>query len=194
MARRKKRKTTEINSIVIDNYDRYSKIKTAKKRMPHEVISFSQSATHRKERVGDADVCFDELAETCRLNVALNVERTKTFRFRLFCQALMDLPCYRFESDGSCHENPSSPDCPLPKRSVPTPHFHRYDEKGQNIAYRTEDLDSAEAAILNDVNKAFALFCKEENIELQGKPELVREQSLFGTNTFADPLEGVTFP
>ena len=194
MARRKKQKATEINSIVIDNYDQYVSIKTAKKRMTSEAISFSQSTTHKQEQVGDADVCFEEPGEPCRLNVALNVERTKTFRFRLFCTTLMAVPCYRFESDGSCHENPSSSDCPLPKRSVPTPHFHRYDEKGQNIAYRTEDLDSVEPVILNDVNKAFVLFCKEENIELKGRPKLFREQSLFGMKSFADPLEGVEFP
>ncbi len=193
MSRRKKRKTTEINSIVIDNYDRYSKIKTAKKRMTREVISFGQSPTNTQEQNGDAEICFDEPGEICRLNVTLNVERTKTFRFRLFCDTLMESPCYRFDSDGGCHENPSSPDCPLPKRSVPTPHFHRYDEKGQNIAYRTEALDSTEPAILCDVNKAFVLFCEEENIELKGEPELFCKQSLFGTKTFVDPLEGVTF-
>ena len=48
----------------------------------------------------------------------------------------MKEPCYRFESDGGTHRNPSEEGITLKQRQIPTPHFHRYNEKGENIAYK----------------------------------------------------------
>lgn len=185
---------TEIEQAVVDDYDRYSRIKSALKRVRADGFSFVQAKFHPQNQIGNAVVLFEGQGEECRLNVDLNIERTKSFRFRLFCDSFMKRPCYRFESDGSAHENPTSDDCPLPKRSVPTPHFHFYNKRGKCVAYRTEELISSEEKILADVQRALFLFCKEENISLQESPRLVYEQSIFEQNAFADPLEGVTFP
>ena len=183
-------KVTEINQAVLRDYPRYEKIVTDWKRLKSKNVEFSASQTHKTNQVGNADVYCEADGEDCKLNVDVNVERQKTFRFRLFCKTFMKEPCVHFDSDGCAHERPSSPDCPLRQRMVRTPHFHRYDEKGRNIPYRTAELDVDEEAILCNVHRAFALFCNEENSEL---PELPLQGILHEKAEFNDPLEGVPF-
>lgn len=189
-----KRKNVEINQTVVDNFERYRKIKLTPKTISGQYLPLAVAETHPDCRDGDASVHFAEDSEKGRLNVSLNVERTKSFRFRLFCDDFMRRPCYRFESDGGSHENPPSPDCPLSKRSIPTPHFHRYDEEGRNVAYRTTDLERNESEYLADLDKAFAMFCAEENIVSQEGFHFRHDRSLFEKTEFCDPLEGVSFP
>ena len=185
---------TEINQKVIDFFAQYKQIKAAFKHVHPGGFSFERAKTHPDNQIGNAIVLSAELADDCRLNVDINTERTKSFRFRLFCDNFMKRPCYRFESDGPAHEAPPADDRPLPKRSVPTPHFHRYDEEGRNVPYRTDELVSGEEEFLRDVQRAFVLFCKEENIDLRSLPDLVYERSIFEKNELVDPMEGVTLP
>ena len=187
-------KTFEINHVVAKAYDRYHQIKVDDKRIAVPTFSLRTTATHSKNQKGETCVSFTTSDETARLNVDINVERTKSFKFRLFCDNFMSPPCYRFDSDGGTHENPPHPSRTLKQRIVSTPHFHCFDELGRNMAYKTPSLQKDEAALLSDPLKAFKVFCDEENISLGSEPAFVQETLPFGTSSFEDPLEGVEFP
>lgn len=187
-------KKVEINQAVANDYDRYRQIQSDQKQIAKPTFELHTTKTHLKNQSGDVPVSFKEMDEKAHLNVDLNVERTKSFKFRLVCESFMETPCYRFDSDGKTHENPPAPTRTLKDRIVPTPHFHCFDDQGRNLAYRTEALKANEEAFLSDSCEALKLFCEEENIRLAAEPSFLQETLPIGTPALDDPLEGVEFP
>lgn len=187
-------KQRDKNKTVASDYGRYCRIKTAPKRADSQRFLLKTVQNHRGREGGDVPVSFENAEETARLNAELNVERTKSFKFRLFCESFMDGPCYRFDSDGGTHENPPDETTPLRQRVIPTPHFHRFDGEGRNIAYRTDELCRNEQALLSNPREALKCFCREENIRLDGMPDFVQETISLGTDAYEDNQEGVEFP
>lgn len=132
---------------------------------------------------------------------AQNVRFRNRFHFKYFCECFGGDPCFRFESAGLAHTN-TYDYIPLPERLVTTPHFHKYDEHGNLLAYKTEELkDEAKCkAILSDINLALAHFCHETNLRSGEKkiPEIgIPQQDLlageYQSGTDSDPLQGVSF-
>ena len=187
-------KKIEKNFIVANDYERYCRIQTDEKSVNSPTFSLKTVPNHQSNQSGEICVFFEDERETARLNVELNVERTKSFKFRLFCDSFMDAPCYRFDSDGGKHENPTTETTPFRERLVPTPHFHRFDEEGHNIAYRPDELCRNEQMLLADSREALKCFCHEENIQLTAEPVFVQETLSLGTNAYEDNQEGVDFP
>ena len=130
----------EINTTVVEEYERYVNIQLAAKKLADERICLHQDVRRRNQQCGDVGVVFKDEGAEARLNVSLNVDRLKSFKFRLFCDEFMQEPCYRFDSDGPFHRNPDHSGVTLVQRQVATPHFHKFDEKGRVVAYKTERL------------------------------------------------------
>lgn len=186
-------KTIEINAIVARNFERYRQIKSKDKSLGSKEILLKETKTHPLHQCGDSEVTFADASEEARLNIGINVDKTKSFRFRLMCDSFMQAPCYRFESDGGTHRNPPQEGVTLRQRQIPTPHFHRYDEDGRSIAYKTEELVNDEQGILADYDKALRHFCREENINVGDDVSIMFATFPLGTCDFPDPLEGVEF-
>lgn len=184
----------EINPAVVDGYSRYVRIHSEVKRLSENQIYLHQDQRRKNQQSSDSNITFDEGDENARLNMTVNVERMKSFAFKLFCDSFMPEPCYRFDSDGPFHRNPESDDATLSQRQIPTPHFHKYDEKGRVIAYRTNKLIVEESSLLADYEKAMRHFCDEENVVLQPETHVLTETLPLGAHEFVDPLEGVEFP
>jgi hypothetical protein len=182
------------NATVVRDYARYRWIQTTSKWVDSPQFTLKAVPNHRGNEGGDVNVTFVNEEETGRLNVEFNVERTKSFKFRLFCDAFMDAPCYRFDSDGGTHENPTDETTPFRQRMVPAPHFHLFDMQGRNIAYRPEELCQNEQALLSDAREALKCFCREEHIQLSADPVFAQETLSWGTNAHEDNQEGVDFP
>lgn len=184
----------EINTAVVDDYDRYLRIQSDVKHLTSDQICLHRDERRSNQQSADSKVVFDKGQELARLNVSLNSDRLKSFKFRLFCDDFMPEPCYRFDSDGPVHRNPEQPGVTLVNRQIPTPHFHKFDEKGHEIAYKTERLISDEKKLLSNYESAMKHFCEEENVALSPGTAVLTDEFLFGTKEFADPLEGVEFP
>ena len=183
----------EVNTYVAKAFNRYRQIKTKEKRLCADTILLHASQNHPSNQLGNLQVQFADGSEMAHLNVDLNVDKTKSFKFRLMCDSFMPQPSYRFDSDGQTHRNPSAEGVTLKQRQVPPPHFHRFNEKGINIAYRTDVLIGNEEESLRDYNKALKLFCQEENIQTGARLAVEPETLQLGTCEFPDPLEGVEF-
>ena len=104
------------------------------------------------------------MSESIELIVESKVENKRDFKFKLRAPEYVGVPFFRFDSDGVAHYN-RLPDVELPEQKVDTPHFHRYDSEGRNIAYKTESLiiDSEKEALMNDISLSMAHFCDESN-------------------------------
>lgn len=75
----------------------------------------------------------------------------------------------RFDSFGTAHDN--GPDYPLNGRSVPTPHFHKYDQQGREVAYRAplfSTESSTESADYQNLEAGIRCFCDEVNLVHEG--------------------------
>ena len=101
-------------------------------------------------------------------------------------------PCFRYDAAGHVHMNPHSISRTLAKRTVPSPHFHKFTKDGLEYAYRTAVIDKEEAA-LNDPSFAFHAFCSEGKVSADdGNPALAFKPTLFPEDA-DDPLEGHRF-
>lgn len=184
----------EINTTVVEEYERYVKIQMAAKTLAEEHICLHQDERRQNQQCGDVKVAFQDDAEDARLNISLNAEKLKSFKFRLFCDQFMQEPCYRFDSDGPFHRNPDQPGVILVQRQVAPPHFHKFDEKGRVVAYKTDRLVAEELNLLSDYQAAMRHFCDEEHVEVSPATTVHMDHLPLGVKEFTDPLEGVEFP
>ena len=183
----------EINTKVVKEFERYCQIRIKDKKLCKDSIPLYTKKSHPSNQQGNSFIQFIDGSENADLIIEVNADNTKSFRFRLLCDSFMQEPCYRFDSDGNTHMNPGGNGITLKQRQISTPHFHQYNEKGQNIAYKTDVLISEEDDLLNDYNKAFRHFCQEENIKISTDTTIKLETLPLGTREFPDPHEGVDF-
>lgn len=126
-----------------------------------------------------------------------NIKWPTNFKFKILAAHLSNEPVLRFDSDGASHRNDLDY-IPLPERQVTTPHFHRFNEDGIGIAYKTDVLKSQgnAAAIVADVNFGMAHFAAESNLnDGEGNPPTLQndQHALFPDPVNQDPIAGVNF-
>lgn len=102
----------------------------------------------------------------------------------------------RYDSDGATHKN-SVDYIPLEEQSVPTPHFHKFDEQGNLLAYQTDKLkNEKEVNALNNIEFGFAYFCQNSNIYKSGTmdlPDICVNDGMLPLDYSEDPTEGIIF-
>ncbi|WP_128547132.1 hypothetical protein [Larkinella soli] len=129
-----------------------------------EVVKTSQDPTYL---VGRAYVSHIDLDTSISLKVCVKANDHNFFRFELRCEELGDLPFFEFHSDGCTHRNMDE-SIPLAEQRVTTPHFHRYNPVGVNMAYKTEQLEQEnERKALEDINLGIIHFCHEAKLNLR---------------------------
>lgn len=146
-----------------ENYAKYEELLVNTKNTSTKVIVLDEiKGNHKNTRVKKVDVEHTSISETLELIVESKIENKKDFKFKLRAPEYTGIPFFRFDSDGVAHYN-RAPDVELPKQKVDTPHFHKYDEGGRNIAYKTESLEkeNEKEALLNDISLCMAHYCDE---------------------------------
>lgn len=105
---------------------------------------------------------------------------------------------FRYDTGGGTHKN-DAPHIPLAEQSITTPHFHKYDENGYFLAYKTKLLNQPkQAEHLFDIEFGFPYFCQEGNIATESSDDLpevkvFKEGSLPFEDDKTDPLEDIKF-
>ena len=177
------------NIIVKNNFDYYKKIGSTAKKLEDDVIIISQRHDHVNRDKGEVAL-KTIVSEALRLEVEASNISNKDFKFKIFDREFMPQPCYRFDSDGEAHNNLG--DIPLRERQVTTPHFHKFNEDGNEIAYKTTALKEKENVL--DRKLGMVIFAKEENIVCDNIPEIRRDGELIQPeNVVIDPLQGEQF-
>jgi hypothetical protein len=186
-----------VNKEVKASFYIYSELRKDRKTVLLSPIDVSKvKARHPALKIGHANVTHETVKKSLNFEVEVKISNCKDFKFKLFCSELFGSPFFRFDSCGASHRN-NDPEIPLKEQLVTTPHFHQYNEKGIEIAYKTAALLSElQLQQLEDINVCVMHFCEEGNMRYQKNdfPEVNLQMGELGFKfTDDDPLKNVGF-
>ena len=180
-----------------DDFKTYTELKVKRKTVLLSPIDVEKvKERHKSFVVGNSNVSHQTIQKNLNFEVEVKIDNSKDFKFKLFCSDIFERPFFRFDSAGATHKN-NDPEIPLREQQVETPHFHEFNNKGIEIAYKTAALKSAiQLPLLEDINICIQHFCEEANMR-HNKYDfpvvnlLKGELGLKFTNN--DPLQNVAF-
>jgi hypothetical protein len=177
-------------------YSLYQKLLNDRKSIFESVIDISEIRSNANFLEQEVPVAHPGITEQVVIIVVVKLNDFNYFQFKLKCSDLSKIPFFRYDSDGEAHRNYDGV-TPLKVSSIPTPHFHHYNEKGVCLAYKTEKmLDQNEMKALEDINLCIAYFCQESNIIplKENYPTItINSKELALDFTSIDPLLNVKF-
>ncbi|MGZ0014820.1 hypothetical protein [Yeosuana sp. AK3] len=186
------------NRTIKSNFDKYEELLNGSKNSSTKSIYLDEiKLRHQNTRIKTVDVIHNSIPERLELIVESKIVNKKDFKFKLRAPEYTGEPFFRFDSDGVSHYN-RTPDVELPKQKVDTPHFHKFDANGREIAYKTQALldEGNKEALLNDISLCMAHYCDESNtsyknsyIEVVQTPITELDLDIIKDN----PLEGVEY-
>lgn len=173
----------------------YDKVLCGLKVIKNGIIALSEGAgAHRRYWLGveNATVIYGKLG---RVKVRQSKSEITDYGFQILVDGY-DKAIFRFDADGATHYNDVDEALPLLKREITTPHFHKFNESGKEIAYKTEELHLHGFEIQNDIHLGFSYFCDEAHvIDSKGDPvKIINQQELFPEQLEYDVHRGVKFP
>jgi hypothetical protein len=182
------------NKEIKKKYQLYSKLVEDKKIILISPITLNRiRENQRNYRQENALIAHpSSLENEVILIIESRVNNDKDFKFKLRCVNLCGEPFFRFDSDGDTHRNSN---VPLAEQQITTPHFHKFNDEGFNVAYKTDKLnDPNEALALEDINLCVIHFCHEGNLRYRNDefPEIIQNaQELAIKMPDWDPLSGL---
>jgi hypothetical protein len=187
-----------INSSIKDDFDFYLKVCSESKSFEINPIELSEiKSNHTKTRMKCVDVKHSTISHKMLFCVESDITNARNFKLKLWCNEKFECPLFRFDSDGATHRN-NDPNIPLDQQAITTPHFHKFNKDGIEYAYKTSELNDTEQKekIVNDINLAAILFCREANLVTTTNPSIIQVPSSelpFTPTTSTDPTKNVTF-
>lgn len=127
-----------------------------------------------------------------------DLENYKKYSLSILSDKYKERKCiFRYDVGSGTHRN-NCPDIPLDQQEVPTPHFHKYDDKGRFLAYQTEILkDLTQAVHLEDIEFGTDYFSQETKItdgnEQLPKLKIDDNSQIPFPHTDYDPNNGIKF-
>jgi hypothetical protein len=157
----------EIVKIFRDDYFTYKRLLEENKSIFENVIQINEVGNNANTLETIENIKHLNLNKNIDLIVNVKVNNNKFFQFKLRCKEYCNIPFFRFDSDGDTHRNYLENTTKLDAQKVEVPHFHKYNEDGLNIAYRTPQIENDEQRkALEDINLCIYHFFKESNIIL----------------------------
>jgi hypothetical protein len=185
---------SNLNKYISENYGKYEVAIAGIKQSPVSPIVVSErKGNHPASLCKTQALTHEALPEN--MNVIIEVKECDgKYSISLNSERFPGCILLRYDCGGGTHRN-NLPDIPLNEQSVTTPHFHKYNKEGYNIAYKTEKLKTeGEAKALCDIDFGFPYFCQESNIRHRDNaPELKINYNHLFPEAGEDPLESITF-
>lgn len=191
-----KKSMGKIDKDIRDKYDFYNKLLAERKSVFESVIDISGIANNSNFLENNTSISHESIQVDIDFIVNVKINNSTYFQFKLRCRELSDTPFFRFDSDGETHRNYSN-DIPLREQSISTPHFHKYNQRGACMAYKTDRLlNEKESKALEDINICIAYFCHESNVRLNQDdfPTVtIRSKEIPLDFSVIDPLSNIKF-
>lgn len=188
---------TKRNHIVKDNYDYYNQLLNKRKSIFSEVIEIKKVGNNHNTLEEPVVVKHPDIENNMILLVDVKINNNSFFQFKLRYKEFIDNPIFRFDSDGDTHRNRID-GVPLEEQQVLTPHFHKFNENGIEIAYKTDLLKNEETCkALEDIEYCIAHFFHECNIRLNEEsfPSVkIMSNPLGFSFQKEDPNQNIVFP
>ncbi len=185
------------NIHIKDNYDFYNQLLSKRKSIFSEVIEIKKFGNNHNTLEEPVSVKHPDIENEMLLLVDVKVNNYNFFQFKLRYKEFFDNPIFRFDSDGDTHWNRID-GIPLEKQQVITPHFHKFNENGIEIAYKTDQLqDEKKSKALEDIEVCIAHFFHECNIRLKedGFPTIkILSNQLGFSYEKENPNQNIQFP
>lgn len=181
-----------------ENYSFYNKLLSERKSVFSELIEINKVGNNYNELCESIETIHPSINDDkLELSVLVKVNNHDHFYFKLKYREFVKAPFFRFDSDGTTHHNRID-GIPLSKQAITTPHFHKFNENGIEIAYKTDKLlDPRESKALEDINLCLIHFFHESNIRLK-EDDFPTVKILPGTldlkMSTQDPNENIVFP
>jgi len=172
----------------------YKKFLKRKKQLESDTLLLVQETTKRR-CLGNSKVDHGLPSGECKLEGSISIENQKRYSLRIFATHFGANPCFRFCSWGRSHVNRESGKG-LPKRVIPTPHFHHVDKHGNMVAYLGKLTDPREGEkVRKDYQLGANLFCQESSlVSPNGKFVVVKLNTTELGLSIDDPLGSANFP
>lgn len=150
-----------------DDFSKYQSLCYEKKLISRHPVTFSNDKPSRPDWLYNETV----LKHSYRLDGINLISQQKkvnncSYKFQIRCADFCVEPLFRFDSDGSAHQNKH---LPLGQQQVLTPHFNCFNGDGIPIAYQTDEIKIEDYSELKDIAKYFGIFCKETYIVVDGE-------------------------
>ena len=181
---------------VKEDYSLYNRLLEERKSVFTEVIEVNKVGNNANTLSQIEDVKQEVLSEEVILIVDVKLNNHNFFQFKLRCKDYIPNPFFRFDSDGETHRNRIE-GIPFEEQAITPPHFHKFNENGIEIAYKTDKLlDEKESKALEDINLCIIHFFYESNTRLKEDdfPELkIMSNSLGLSFKSEDPNENIDY-
>jgi hypothetical protein len=181
---------------VKEDYSLYNRLLEERKSVFTEVIEVNKVGNNANTLSKIEDVEQQVITEQVILIVDVKLNNHNFFQFKLRCKDYIPNPFFRFDSDGETHRNRVQ-GIPFEEQAITPPHFHKFNEDGIEIAYKTDKLlDERESKALEDINLCIIHFFHESNTRLKEEdfPEVkILSNSLGLSFKSNDPNENIDF-
>ena len=180
-----------------ENYSFYNNLLSERKSIFTEVIEINKTSNNKNTLESIEEVTHSLTTnEKMVLLVDVKVNNHDFFQFKLRYKSFVPAPFFRFDSDGDTHRNKVD-GISLEESQITTPHFHKFNENGIEIAYKTDKLlDPKESKALEDINLCIIHFFHESNTRLKDDdfPEIkIMTDTLGFKMTKEDPNQNINF-
>lgn len=180
-----------------ENYSYYKNLLSERKSIFTEVIEINKIGNNHNTLESVVGVTHpNAIGDKMVLLVDVKVNNHDFFQFKLRYKSFIEAPFFRFDSDGETHRNKAD-GISLKESQITTPHFHKFNKNGIEIAYKTDKLlDPKESRALVDINLCIIHFFHESNTRLKDDdfPEIkIMSDTLGFKMTKEDPNQNITF-
>ena len=184
-------------SQVGENFEFYQNLVSGKKTTVADTINLNSVGNNNKILESSVEVNHcDPLEDEMFLTVEVNRKNQGNFKFKLKYNGFIPAPFFRFDSVGRTHWVKVD-GVQLNHQQVTTPHFHKYNNAGVEIAYKTKELNDKDTAnLLQDIDLCLAHFFHESNTRLNQDefPNIKVMPDTLGLQVFEnDPNQNVEF-
>ena len=186
----------EVIKEIKDDYKKYEILLKERKSIFESVIEVNAIGNDVNTLEEKINVTHNNVDSKIELIVNVKVNNHNFFQFKLRCKDYTKVPFFRYDSDGEAHRNYDD-EIPLKLQSVNTPHFHYYNEKGVNIAYKTKEMeDPGSMRALEDIAICITHYFHEANIRVEPEnfPTITISTKSLGLDfTEVDPNSNINF-
>jgi hypothetical protein len=179
-----------------ENYNGYATYLAARKMVVSPFSVTEPKENHLSSLYAETKLTSVFMFGDASMSCEIKNSDVSDFKLALLSTIIPSKTLFRFDSKGPDHKNKVDY-IPLSQQSVPTPHYHQFDEQGNLLAYQTPEMaDETKKQEWHDVGAAFNFLCQSKNIHANQPDDKPRILVATGTIPFDygdDPINGLNF-
>lgn len=165
-----------------------------KKHTMMPILVSKEKPNHKSSWYFEQDLTADSSFGETKVDCEIREKNPSNYSFQILSNRIKNRVLARLDEGNGTHRN-NFPNIPLAEQEVTTPHFHKYNESGFFVAYKSDSLTAYNEKPLK-IEDGLRLFCEEENIESSNSVPIEIQIKEDGSLPFphdTDPLNGIMF-